>query len=87
MQVAAAVAAAGLESLTSVRVIHCAHAFGVVLAGAAGWKLAFSGDTRPCDALAEAAAGATLLIHEATFEVLRVSPHSMMPPNGKTGRA
>ena len=27
-----------------------------------------SGDTRPCDALADAAADATLLIHEATFE-------------------
>ena len=27
-----------------------------------------SGDTRPCDALVDAAADATLLIHEATFE-------------------
>ncbi|KAK9821939.1 hypothetical protein WJX81_005595 [Elliptochloris bilobata] len=66
--VADAAAAAGLASLVSVRVVHCAHAFGVVVTGKAGWKLAFSGDTRPCDALAEAAADATLLIHEATFE-------------------
>jgi ribonuclease BN (tRNA processing enzyme) len=27
-----------------------------------------SGDTRPCQALMRAGAGATLLIHEATFE-------------------
>jgi ribonuclease BN (tRNA processing enzyme) len=28
----------------------------------------YSGDTRPCERLARAGAGATLLIHEATFE-------------------
>jgi hypothetical protein len=33
-----------------------------------GWKLVYSGDTRPCEALVRAGAGATLLIHEATFE-------------------
>ncbi len=39
------------------------HAFGYVFeAGAA--KLVISGDTRPCDALAEAARGADLLLHE-----------------------
>ncbi|MBL8919794.1 MAG: ribonuclease Z [Myxococcaceae bacterium] len=32
-----------------------------------GRKLVISGDTRPCPALAEAAKGADLLIHEATF--------------------
>lgn len=32
-----------------------------------GRKLAISGDTRPCDALAEAAKDADVLIHEATF--------------------
>lgn len=30
--------------------------------------MVFSGDTRPCRALVRAGAGATLLIHEATFE-------------------
>ena len=39
--VAEAAAAAGLASLVSVRVVHCAHAFGCVLTGRAGWKLAF----------------------------------------------
>jgi ribonuclease Z len=32
-----------------------------------GRKLALSGDTRPCEALAEAARGADILIHESTF--------------------
>eukprot|EP00889_Picochlorum_renovo_P000432 jgi/Picre1/27462/NNA_000429.t1 len=33
-----------------------------------GWKIVFSGDTRPCPQLVTAAKHATLLIHEATFE-------------------
>lgn len=33
-----------------------------------GWKLVYSGDTRPCRALQEAGRECTLLIHEATFE-------------------
>ena len=41
-----------------------AQAFGVVLASQSGWSLAFSGDTRPCEALAAAAKDVTLLIHE-----------------------
>jgi ribonuclease Z len=32
-----------------------------------GRKLAISGDTRPCDALAEACLGADVLVHESTF--------------------
>ena len=32
-----------------------------------GRKLVVTGDTRPCDATVEAAAGANLLVHEATF--------------------
>jgi len=32
-----------------------------------GRKLVITGDTRPCDATADAAAGADLLVHEATF--------------------
>jgi ribonuclease Z len=34
-----------------------------------GRKLVFSGDTRPCDALAQAAEGADLLVHEGTFAI------------------
>ncbi|XBI63398.1 hypothetical protein VPH35_043827 [Triticum aestivum] len=68
----------GLEILYSVPVVHCAQAFGVVLrakekvssAGKAipGWKVVYSGDTRPCPALVDASRDATVLIHEATFE-------------------
>ncbi len=39
------------------------HAYGYVFETAAA-KLAISGDTRPCDALIEAARGADLLLHE-----------------------
>ncbi|XP_054784169.1 tRNase Z TRZ3, mitochondrial-like isoform X2 [Prosopis cineraria] len=69
---------AGLESLISFPVVHCPQAFGVVLKAAErvnslgkvipGWKIVYSGDTRPCPELVEASRGATILIHEATFE-------------------
>eukprot|EP00887_Chlorella_sp_A99_P006161 scaffold3.g6161.t1 len=59
----------GLSRFESVPVAHCAHAYALVLESAAkGWKLVFSGDTRPCEQLVQAAKGATLLIHEATFD-------------------
>lgn len=56
----------GLKTLQSVLVVHCAHAYAAVLEGEAGWKVAFSGDTRPCDQMVAAAQDATLLIHEAS---------------------
>ncbi|GAB2250152.1 hypothetical protein Droror1_Dr00013511 [Drosera rotundifolia] len=69
---------AGLESVVSFRVVHCPNAFGVSLQAAQrsnrvgklipGWKIVYSGDTRPCKELVEASCGATVLIHEATFE-------------------
>ncbi|KAL3511761.1 hypothetical protein ACH5RR_024478 [Cinchona calisaya] len=69
---------AGLEALTSFPVIHCPQAYGVVLKAAyrtngagktiPGWKIVYSGDTRPCPELVRASNGATVLIHEATFE-------------------
>ncbi|CAL2245423.1 unnamed protein product [Prunus armeniaca] len=69
---------AGLEALMSFPVIHCPQAFGVVLRASErlnsvgkvipGWKIVYSGDTRPCPELIEASRGATVLIHEATFE-------------------
>jgi ribonuclease Z len=33
-----------------------------------GWKLVYSGDTRPCESLTRLAKDATVLVHEATFE-------------------
>ncbi|KAF2323449.1 hypothetical protein GH714_035500 [Hevea brasiliensis] len=69
---------AGLEALISFPVVHCPQAFGIVLKAAErinsigkmipGWKIVYSGDTRPCPELVEASNGATVLIHEATFE-------------------
>ncbi|XP_021765309.1 tRNase Z TRZ3, mitochondrial-like [Chenopodium quinoa] len=69
---------AGLETLISFPVVHCPQAFGIVLKAGdrinnvgeviPGWKVVYSGDTRPCQELIEASHGATVLIHEATFE-------------------
>lgn len=58
-----------LEGIRSVPVIHCKEAYGLVLQlWKGGSKLVYSGDTRPCDRLVRAGAGADLLIHEATFD-------------------
>ena len=62
-----ALEAAGFTSWVCPRVRHCYDAFGVVLVHREGWKVVFSGDTMPCDALARFGQNATLLIHEATF--------------------
>ena len=53
--------------LETVPVIHCKHAFGVVVRHASGWSIVYSGDTRPCPELIQAGRGASLLIHEATL--------------------
>eukprot|EP00850_Spirogloea_muscicola_P006048 SM000028S10142 [mRNA] locus=s28:599100:604019:+ [translate_table: standard] len=88
--VAAALSELGLARLVSIPVVHCAHAYGVLLEAAPierrhrgdlghpcsphvpteclGWKVVYSGDTRPCEALVEASRDATVLIHEATFD-------------------
>lgn len=58
-----------LDGIRSVPVIHCKEAYGLVLQlWKGGSKLVYSGDTRPCDRLVRAGAGADLLIHEATFD-------------------
>ncbi|WIA31761.1 hypothetical protein OEZ86_002633 [Tetradesmus obliquus] len=60
--------AAGLSVLEPFPVQHVAHSTGLRLESKDGWKVVFSGDTRPCQAVIDAARGATLLVHEATFE-------------------
>ena len=58
----------GLEFLP-VPVVHsCDPAYGVVMRHSSGWSVVYSGDTRPCQELVRAGSGATVLIHEATFE-------------------
>lgn len=58
----------GLRNLLQVPVDHCVRAFGCVLEHEAGWRLVYSGDTRPCARLQEAGRNATILVHEATFD-------------------
>lgn len=70
---------AGLEALISFPVVHCPQAFGVVLRAAdrigsggktiPGWKIVYSGDTRPCPELVKASRGATVLIHEVSYHI------------------
>lgn len=69
----------GLEALISFPVVHCPQAFGVALKAAErtnsvgkvipGWKIVYSGDTRPCPELIKASRGATILIHEASIKI------------------
>lgn len=56
------------REVLTVPVDHCPQAFGLVITHNHGWKIVYSGDTRPCPALIEAGKGADLLIHEATLE-------------------
>ncbi|BGP19471.1 hypothetical protein JCM10213_006291 [Rhodosporidiobolus nylandii] len=58
----------GLTEVTCVPVLHRCRAWGVVVSHTSGWKIVFSGDTTPCDALVAAGQGASLLVHEATIE-------------------
>ncbi|XP_018428866.1 PREDICTED: zinc phosphodiesterase ELAC protein 2 [Nanorana parkeri] len=57
-----------LDKFQTCYVRHCKNAFGCAMVHQAGWKLVFSGDTMPCDALIKMGKDATLLIHEATLE-------------------
>jgi ribonuclease Z len=80
----AARARLGLSQLEAFPVHHVARSTGLKLSGGGGggdaadgggggggrppWSVVFSGDTRPCASVVAAARGATLLVHEATFE-------------------
>ncbi|KAI5930453.1 zinc phosphodiesterase ELAC protein 2 isoform X1 [Manis javanica] len=57
-----------LEEFQTCLVRHCKHAFGCALLHKSGWKVVYSGDTMPCEALVQMGKDATLLIHEATLE-------------------
>ncbi|CAL1587575.1 unnamed protein product [Knipowitschia caucasica] len=58
----------GLDQFETCFVRHCRHAFACALTHRSGWKLTFSGDTMPCEALVTIGRDSTLLIHEATLE-------------------
>jgi len=70
-----------ISVLHNVQVRHCNDAYGLIVetpavaplasSGAApqpAYKLVISGDTQPCQALVDAGADATLLVHESTLE-------------------
>ncbi|KAL5019028.1 hypothetical protein ScPMuIL_004750 [Solemya velum] len=57
-----------LKEFRPVEVDHVPNSFGIALTHNDGWKLVYSGDTRPCQRLVQAGSGCDLLIHEATME-------------------
>ncbi|KAL2752894.1 hypothetical protein ACRALDRAFT_1095176 [Sodiomyces alcalophilus JCM 7366] len=63
-----ALAAAGLQRVDTVFVEHCQGATAAVLTWPSGLKVAYSGDCRPSDKFAAVGRGATVLIHECTFD-------------------
>ncbi|PIK38390.1 putative zinc phosphodiesterase ELAC protein 2 [Apostichopus japonicus] len=72
-----------LKKFETVPVRHCSNAYGLVVTHQEGWKIVYSGDTMPCDALVTAGQDADLLLHEATLEdgmdeEAVIKKHSMM---------
>ncbi|ROT36059.1 hypothetical protein SODALDRAFT_328447 [Sodiomyces alkalinus F11] len=65
---AEALAAGGLKRVDTVFVEHCQGATAAVLTWPSGLKVAYSGDCRPSDKFAAVGRGATLLVHECTFD-------------------
>ncbi|CAE7298814.1 ELAC2, partial [Symbiodinium microadriaticum] len=58
----------GIATLENVLVDHCWQSYAVSVVSTMGWKLVYSGDTRPCQQLVTIGKNATILIHEATFD-------------------
>jgi len=58
----------GLSEIETCKAVHCPHAFCLSFRTDAGYKLTYSGDTRPCDALLELGRDSDLLIHEGSME-------------------
>jgi hypothetical protein len=74
-----------LAKLTSLRIVHYVHAFGCIIESKEhGWKVVFSGDSRPCPQLVEVSMNATLLIHEATFNDRMISEAENLDYNDTT---
>ncbi|KAI1182239.1 beta-lactamase-like protein [Nemania serpens] len=58
----------GLSKLEACKVNHCYGALAIAFTFSSGLKIAYSGDCRPSDAFVRIGRGATLLIHESTFD-------------------
>ena len=76
----------GLKNVEFVPVDHSVKAYGIVLEHESGWKIVYSGDTRPSQNLVDAGHAATLLIHEATFED-NMQPEAVMRKHSSFGEA
>ncbi|KAJ1948904.1 hypothetical protein EC988_004984, partial [Linderina pennispora] len=61
-------AALGLTELATCGVVHCPWAYGLAMTHQSGWRLVYSGDTRPCKSLVDLGrrTPVTVLLHEAT---------------------
>ncbi|KAK9452514.1 hypothetical protein V1511DRAFT_464261 [Dipodascopsis uninucleata] len=57
-----------LRSITTARAIHCQNSYSVALTFENGFKVSYSGDTRPNKEFVDIGLGTTLLIHEATMD-------------------
>jgi len=57
----------GINSFSIIPVLHGGCATALIISSIDGWKIVFSGDTRPSKSLIEAGKDCTLLIHEATM--------------------
>ncbi|WWC91109.1 uncharacterized protein L201_006050 [Kwoniella dendrophila CBS 6074] len=57
-----------LKSIWAPVVPHRGRAYGLAIEHTSGWKIVYSGDTKPSEELVTAGQDATLLIHEATLE-------------------
>lgn len=60
----------GVKVMQAVNVIHCRFAYGLSIEHNSGWKLVYSGDTRPCDNLIQVGQNATLLVHELLWKIV-----------------
>jgi ribonuclease Z len=81
----------GIHRLRSVRVKHVIQSYGIVIEAQTGWKLVYSGDTRPSSRLEEMGKDALVLVHEATFEdgaekEARARAHSTISEALRVGR-
>ena len=76
----------GLARVLAVPVDHCPDAHALVVWHSTGWSVAYSGDGRPSSALAAAARGCTLLIHEAPFGD-KLQSHAQAKRHCTTGEA
>ncbi|KAG5519835.1 hypothetical protein PMAC_000110 [Pneumocystis sp. 'macacae'] len=57
-----------LLSFSTVSAIHCSWSFSMQITHKDGWKVAYSGDTRPNENFIKLGMNSTLLIHEATLD-------------------